>query len=115
MATIRLLLDEDVPILVATTLRLRGYDALHATEVGLKQHDDGDVFAAAVGDHRTVLTHNVGDFVGLARSYGAEGRRHHGLVFCEQVEFRDLLSRTLTLLTDRDAESMMDAIVWLVR
>ena len=58
MATLRILLDEDVPILLATTLRTRGYDVVHATEVGLARRDDEDIFGAAIASRRAVLTHN---------------------------------------------------------
>lgn len=115
MSALRLLLDEDVPILLATTLRARGLDAIHATETGLRGREDADVFAAAILDERAVLTHNVGDFVALVAQFGTEGRRHYGLVLSEQLEFRELLGRVLHLLADRDAESMLNAVAWLMR
>ena len=40
MPRIRHLLDEDTPVLLARALRERGYDAVHALEVGLKTRGD---------------------------------------------------------------------------
>jgi len=115
VAAPRILLDEDVPILLATTLRARGHDVVHATEIGQDERDDDDVFDAAIEDGRAVLTHNVGDFMEIVGRLGAEGRDHRGLVVAEQVEFRELLRRALQFLSDRDAESLVNAVVWLVR
>ena len=48
-------------------------------------------------------------------SISSAGREHYGLLLSEQVEFRDLLARVARLLAERDAESLANAVVWLVR
>lgn len=114
MAGVRLLLDEDVPILLARTLRQRGHDVVHACEVGLQRTHDAPILEAAVSRGRTIVTHNVIDYMPLAEQYGHAGKHHCGMAFSpQQIEFRDLFERTLRFLSDRTPEDMRDAIVWL--
>ena len=115
MSRARLLLDEDIPLLLAQTLRARGLDAVHVVEQGLAGSRDVSVFEAALAERRTVLTHNVADFMEIVGSISSAGREHCGLLLAEQVEFRDLLARVARLLAERDAESLANAVVWLVR
>ena len=115
MAEVRLLLDEDVPRLLAESLRARDHDVVHATEVGLKSIDDSSVLARAVARDRTVLTHNAADYIQLAALYGRTGKSHHGIVIARQEsgDFRWLLRETGKLLIARTAADLRDAVVWL--
>lgn len=113
MARVRLLLDEDTPLLLAQTLRSRGHDAVHALEAGLRSRPDPQVFDAAITDGRALLTHNVRHFMPLVAQITQAGRAHRGLLLAEQVEFRDILARTLRFLADRSDEDLTNAIVWL--
>ncbi|HEX5136752.1 MAG TPA: DUF5615 family PIN-like protein [Planctomycetota bacterium] len=103
-------MDEDT---LAEALRQRGHDVLHVREAGLGRRSDAEVFAQAVRRRRAVMTHNVGDFVRLVAGYGAAGREHFGLILAAQVRFRALLARATRLLSNRDAETLRDAVVWL--
>ena len=108
-----LLLDEDVPILLAQVLRQRGYDVFHATEAGLSDASDERVFAFALEGARALLTHNVADFLALTDRYAEEGRAHAGLFLTPQIPFAELLRRTLRAFRDRKAEDLVSAVVWL--
>lgn len=110
---VRLLLDEDTPLLLGHTLRSRGYDAVHALEAGLRSRPDPLVFDAAITDGRALLTHNVRHYMPLATQIAQAGRAHRGLLLAEQVEFRELLARLLRFLADRGEEDLANAIVWL--
>ena len=112
MPRIRLLLDEDTPILLAQALRERGYDAVHATEVGLKSRDDPTVMDRGIADGRAVMTHNVRHYMPLVARIVQAGRSHHGLLLAPQLEFRELLVGTMRLLSEREAETMPNAVVW---
>ena len=79
----RLLVDESLGPTVAEVLRHAGWNAKFVDEVGLKGHDDSDVFAFAQHDDRILLTHDE-DFLddrrfpphrnpGVVRLPGAEG------------------------------------------
>lgn len=109
----RLLLDEDVPILLSEVLRKRGHDVLHATEAGLSGASDERVFQQAIEEARAVLTHNVAHFLALTERFAADGRHHRGLILSPQLPFGVLLRRTLSAFRDRSPDDMTDATVWL--
>jgi hypothetical protein len=113
LAAPRVLLDPDVPFILAEGLRRRGHDVVHAYEVGLEHRLDPEVFRRALELRRTVMTHNVGDFMALVESHGLAGAHHHGLILAAQGPFKTLLARASHLLARRDAESLRDAVVWL--
>lgn len=89
---IRLLLDEDMPDLLAEVLRARGQDVLHCRDVGCAGWSDARLFERAVADGRAIVTHNAKDFRPLARQWIDGGRDHHGLLMGDQVSFRELCS-----------------------
>ena len=110
---IRLLLDEDIPILLAQVLRERGYDVVHATEEGLSGATDDRVFEQAFAHGRVLLTHNVADFLALTERRAVEERPHRGLFLAPQLPFGELLRRTLRALRDRTADDLVNAVVWM--
>jgi predicted nuclease of predicted toxin-antitoxin system len=108
-----LLLDEDVRPLLAEVLRGRGFDAIHVLEVGRAGKSDSDQLEYAVAESRTVFTHNIRDFLLLDRDLRAKRRSHHGIIASDQIQFRELLRRTLRCLSRLDAEALADRFVWL--
>lgn len=113
MARARLLLDEDVPLLLAEALRARRHDVVHAQELHLKSAKDPRVLAEAVSRGRAVLTHNITDYLDLATHYGSSGTHHHGIVIARRMEFRELLRRAQVFMATRTAEDLRDAVAWL--
>ncbi len=115
MSSPRLLLDADVPVILASALRSRGYDAVHAREGGHGRASDAQVLEAAVRQRRAVFTHNVADFMELAHEYGARGDRHFGVLVAAQRPVGQVLAGLLRVLSNRTAESLIDAVVWVPR
>jgi predicted nuclease of predicted toxin-antitoxin system len=113
MSTIRLLLDEDVWLGLAKTLRKRGYDALHVYEVQRGELPDADQFEYATQEQRAILTHNAADFVRLAREYYTSSRSHAGMILSPQISKSELLRRTLNLLDALSAEEANDTVRYL--
>jgi predicted nuclease of predicted toxin-antitoxin system len=113
MASIRLYLDEDVRPLLAHTLLMRGYDAVSALDLGRFALPDAQHFRYAAQEGRALLTFNIRDFVPLASKAMADGSTFPGLVVSEQLDFRELLRRTLRLLGSRSAADIANTIVWL--
>jgi predicted nuclease of predicted toxin-antitoxin system len=74
MAQISLLLDEDVRPLLAEILRQRGYDAVHVLDLERTGKTDAEQLEFAVSQQRSILTHNIRDFLGLDRRYRTSGR-----------------------------------------
>jgi predicted nuclease of predicted toxin-antitoxin system len=113
MAAIRLLVDEDVRPLLARTLRQRGYDAQHVVDLDRAGSSDPEQLAFAVKQRRAILTHNIRHFVLLDRDYREQGRKHYGILVCDQVPFRELLRRTLRCLDQRSDADVRNQVVWL--
>ena len=113
MAVPRLFLDENVRPDLARALRQRGFDAVHAEDLGLKATDDALVFAAAVREGRAVLTQNVRDVMPIVRGYAERGERPFGLIVSPERNLREFLSGTRGLLARRSAEELRDAVVWI--
>jgi predicted nuclease of predicted toxin-antitoxin system len=104
----RLLLDENVTWELAVALQERGHDVVHVRDLRLLGADDATVLAAAVRERRTVLTHDIADFLALARDGAERGDRHFGILLTRADSFRRLLSSTLRALTSRTAEDLED-------
>jgi hypothetical protein len=113
MAAIRLLIDEDVRLLLSQTLRRRGFDAKHVIELQRAGLNDPEQLAFAVEQKRAFLTHNIRDYVLLDQEYRSKEKSHLGIRVCDQVPFRDLLRRTVRCLGRRTESDIRDQIVWL--
>jgi predicted nuclease of predicted toxin-antitoxin system len=113
LSTIKLLLDEDVWLGLAETLRQRGYDVLHVYEVERGGRPDAEQLAYAAHEQRMLLTHNAGDFAWLAREYCEDNRGHAGIVLSPQISKGELVRRTLNLLGALSAEEVVDTVRFL--
>jgi predicted nuclease of predicted toxin-antitoxin system len=113
MAAIRLLIDEDVHLLLGKTLRRRGFDAQHVVELKRSGLTDPEQLAFAVKQRRAFLTHNIRDYVLLDREYRSKRQTHYGILVCDQVPFRDLLRRTLRCFGRRSETDIRNQVVWL--
>ena len=113
MATIALYLDEDVHPTLATILRERAFDVLTTSEAGMLGKSDPEQLEFAARQGRAILTHNIRDYVRLARQYAEQNRAHAGIIVSDQLPLRELLRRTLRLLTALSAEEMVNRFEWL--
>ncbi len=113
MAQISLLLDEDVRPLLAEILRQRGYDAVHVLDLERTGKTDAEQLEFAVSQQRSILTHNIRDFLGLDRHYRTSGREHFGILLADQVTLRDLLRRTLRFLGQHSTDDLKNNVFWL--
>ena len=62
---------------------------------------------------RAILTHNVADFLRLAKQYAQQGWEHSGIVVSQRIPFRILLARVHRLLARREAEDLRNHVDWL--
>jgi Domain of unknown function (DUF5615) len=93
---LRLLLDEMYPASMAEGLRDRGHDALAIVErPELRNLTDAEVFAAAQGECRAVVTENMSDYVPIANDHDARGQAHHGLVLVHHARYPRGRARTI--------------------
>ena len=109
---LRLFFDEDVHGGLASALRKRGYDAVHAFEVGRLGISDESQLAFAASDSRCLVTFNVGDFVQLHIWIG-KNREHAGLIVSKQLPIGEALRRLLVLLQPEEASSMRGQVRFL--
>ena len=103
---LRLFLDEDVHLALASALRKRGYDARHTGEEGRLGRPDKDQIEFAAGEGRCLVTFNVGDFVQLHNGCVQSGREHAGIIVSKQLPVGEALRRLLALLQRETAASM---------
>ena len=67
---------------IAHQLRQKGHDVMSIGEIeGLAGSSDGEVFAAAATEPRTIVTNNVDDYIHLFNAALEEDAHHAGLLF----------------------------------
>ena len=98
---------------LGVVLRDRRYDVLHALEVGRGGKTDHEQLAYSVGHERAILTHNISDYIELAKSYQKQGKNHYGIIVSNHVPFQGLLRRTLRLLSSHSKNDLKNRFIWL--
>jgi len=110
---VRLYLDADVHKDLAQALRLRGYDAVSAWEVGNAALSDTRQLKFAADSGRAIFTFNVADYVALAVAWQAIGHRHCGIILSPQVSLTLALQRVSRLLNRMSSQDVLNQLVWL--
>ena len=105
-----LLLDEDVWVGLAAALQDEGYDVVFVSELGRKGISDADQLAYAVSNGRAIITHNVGDFIALAKLYFEQEDDHYGIIIAPHLEKGALLRRVLQLLQTTTRANLMNSV-----
>jgi hypothetical protein len=113
MAKAKLFIDENVHERLGDALRQRGYDAITANAVSRKGCSDHEQLLFAISQNRALLTFNLIDYEQLAIEYFHAGKEHFGIIVSPERDFRDLLSRILKLLRERDASDLKNQIIYL--
>ena len=99
--------------MLAKVLRERGHDVVAAADVGHVAWTDPDHFRFAIETGRVLVSHNIRDFVPIARATLQEGGSFPGLLVGEQLPFGALLRRVLRFLTRVDEDAARDRVLWL--
>ena len=107
---ISLYLDEDVDVLMATLVRAHGFDAISTQEAGQSGNSDPEQLAYAISQHRTIVTHNRGDFEDLARDYAARGQEHYGIILAARNSPYEIRRRLLLILNQVTADEMENQV-----
>jgi predicted nuclease of predicted toxin-antitoxin system len=108
--------DEDVTSDLAPALRRRGYQAQSTVEAGNDAFSDEAQLTYAAKSGMAILTHNIRDFVPLARTWFLANREHSGIVLSEQFnhnQFGELLRRVLRLLNRWTANDLRNQVLFL--
>lgn len=111
----RLLLDHHYWPGIAIALRAQGHDVVAAIERDWHALPDGSLLSASTQEQRCLLTNNVRDFIGIARHWAADERRHAGIVYTSDRGFpRDRASsgRLIRALADfLDEHAQVDVLI----
>ena len=107
---IELYLDEDVDVLVAELLRVRGFAAKTARGAGQLGKSDAEQLAYAVSQRMAFLSHNRADFEALAQSYLAAGKPHYGIILAARRLPHEIVRRLALILNHVTADEMRNQV-----
>ena len=107
---VKLYLDHDISYRIAEQLRIRGYDAIGAWEVGNAELSDQAQLEYATDQGRVLVTCNAQDFVPLYLEWWNAGRHHSGIVTSEQLGSGEILRRLLHFLETITVKEMRNMI-----
>ena len=94
----RILADMGVDVRVVHWLRQQGYDAIHLRDEGLHRMANGEIFAKAIIENRTIITFDLdfGEIVALAK-----GQRVSVILFrLHNTRTSHLIDRLTTVVAD---------------
>lgn len=108
-----LYLDEDVSMLVATLLHVRGFNVTTARDEGMLRHDDPEQLAHAASRGRCLFTHNRVHYERLHRDYLAAGRKHFGIMIGSRRDPHELARRIAVMLNTLAADEIDNQLLYI--
>jgi hypothetical protein len=114
--SIRLYFDHNANPRFARDLRLEGFDAVAAIELGHERLEDEQHLRWAVAHRRTLFTYDKGDFSIIADAWMTRGDEHAGIILAKAppaISYGETLRRLLRLLDEITAEEMVNRVEWL--
>jgi predicted nuclease of predicted toxin-antitoxin system len=112
----RLYLDEDaMDDDLVHALHARGVDVETVYGAGMVEREDEEQLTYATLQERVLYTFNIGHFRALHASFLSTGKRHAGIVVCQQKHYaiREQLRRLLSLIAANTAEEMQNRLEFL--
>ncbi|TEU11204.1 MAG: hypothetical protein E3J21_24240 [Anaerolineales bacterium] len=111
---IKLYFDEDVSRKIMVNLRNRGYNVLHACEAEMLEKEDHEQLEFAIGQGRTVVTHNRDDFKELHKQYLDSERGHYGIIIAKRRRDNEIvIAKLLDLLNKVTASEIKSQLRYL--
>jgi hypothetical protein len=101
--TARLFFDEHIDLKLVSLLQPdERFDVLTTQAAGRANRalSDESQLMYATEDGRAIFTHNIKDFVPLARQWAAAGRHHSGILWSEAASARELAARLRAWVID---------------
>lgn len=109
----RLYLDENVPVLLATALAAHGIDCLATRDAGNRGLSDEEQLAFSAQEQRALVTFNCKDFLTLVSHWQATGRSHAGIILSKELPLPELVRRFRRLAIHCRDRNLRDTITWL--
>lgn len=106
-------LDEDIDVALERALINRGVDAVSTLKAGEVGNTDEEQLSFAKNKKRTIITHNIRDFVILHKKFLNDDRIHSGIIVSNQLSIGTLLKRLMRLWFSLDANDMENRIEFL--
>ena len=106
----RLMLDEDVDVVLAPMLRSRGHSDLTARDLGQLGLTDEEQLVQAALLGAILVTHNRVDFERLALQHFEQRRHHSGIILLNRRPPREMARRIATLLHASTVEEFLDQV-----
>lgn len=110
----RLYLDENMPLVLASFLVAHGVDCLTARDAGHLRRSDEEQLIVAARDRRALVTFDCVDFLRLADVWRSTGRRHSGIILSRVLPLAELFRRFRHVAIHRREEDLTDRILWLM-
>src|SRR5437879_12650000 len=112
-SALRLYLDEDVDILLATLLSAHGLDCLTAGQAGHLGWSDEAHLEYATQERRIVITHNRVDFENLAVDWHGQKKEHAGIVLAiRRADTYALTRSVLPVLRSYDQNGWRNCVLY---
>lgn len=110
---IRVYLDEDVDVLIASLLRSRSFEAFTAHQSGQLGKLDPEQLEYAISQRAAILTHNRKDFEALAQEYFEQEKLHCGIIVAVRNPYPEIVRRLLVILNSTTADEMQNQILYI--
>jgi predicted nuclease of predicted toxin-antitoxin system len=105
-----LYLDEDVDILVADLLIVRGFSVTTTRGEGQLGNTDMEQIEFAVRNQRVLVTHNRADFELIAKNYTDTGKEHFGIILASRRSPHEVVRRLLLILNQVTADEIKNHV-----
>jgi len=109
----RLYLDENLPVILASLLSAHGVDCLTARQAGNLSLSDEEQLVFTTNERRVLFTFNCKDFLELAKHWHVAGRTHAGIILSKEFALSELVRRFRHLVIHRRNHDLTNQILWL--
>jgi hypothetical protein len=109
----RLYLDENVPVILASLLLAHGVDCLTAGQAGNLGLSDEEQLVFTANAQRVLFTFNCRDFLELAKHWHVAGRAHAGIIISKEFALSELVRRFRYLVTHHRDHDFTNEVRWL--
>jgi hypothetical protein len=114
---VKVYMDEDVDVALASALVERGYDVISTRDAGNAHQGRSDDWQLqyATSHARAIFTHNIPDFMRHDIVWKARGAEHYGIIISERWQVGELVRRMANHLDTVSPEEQYNVTLYLRR